>query len=161
MLGKIEGRRWRGQQRMRWLDGIIDLIDMYLGKLCEIVKDGEAWHAQTMGWPRVGHACKSEQQQEQNMAVELPVAKAALFCLAVLGTTVALKHVLFFFVHSLLNKSQLYWVNVKWNWSGNCTQCDRSLEELILHPTLPCLPGGTLTSWGFPSCFWIMSACGV
>ena len=45
MLGKIEGRRRRGRQRMRWLDGIISSRDMNLGKLREMVKDGEAWHA--------------------------------------------------------------------------------------------------------------------
>ena len=55
MLGMIEGRRRRGHQRMRWLDGITHAVDMNLGKLWEMVRDREAWHAEVHRVTELGH----------------------------------------------------------------------------------------------------------
>ena len=65
MLEKIEGKRKRGRQRMRWLDSITDSMNMNLGKLWEIVRDREAWHSAVHG---VAELNTMEQQHETNIS---------------------------------------------------------------------------------------------
>ena len=64
MLGKIKGKRKRGQQRIRWLDSITDSMDMNLSKLLEIVEDRQTWRAVDHGLQRARHHLETEQQQE-------------------------------------------------------------------------------------------------
>ena len=69
MLGKTEGRRRRGQQRMRWLDSITDSTGMSLSKLWEIVKDREAWHAAAHGVAKSQTSLKNN--NDQSLAVQV------------------------------------------------------------------------------------------
>ena len=69
MLGKSEGRGRRGRQRMRWLDGITDAMNMNLGKLQEIGRDREAWSAPVHGVAKTWHHWVTEQQQMNNIII--------------------------------------------------------------------------------------------
>ena len=72
MLGKIEGRRRRGGQRMRWLDGITDWMDMSLSELQELVMHGEAWRVATIGSLRVGHSWATELNWQTLSPISVP-----------------------------------------------------------------------------------------
>ena len=73
VLGKIEGKKRRGQQRMRWLDGITDSVNMNLSKLWEIVKAREAWCAAVHGVAKSRTKLKTEQQHRNHLVIQGPM----------------------------------------------------------------------------------------
>ena len=87
MLGKIEGRRIKGWQKMRWLDGITDSMDMFVSTFWEMLKDRETWHVQFMELERVWHNWVTEQQD--------------ILCIEIhnLHIYTQLNHIYFYFLH--------------------------------------------------------------
>ena len=89
MLGKIEGGRRRGWQRIRWLDGITNLMDVSLSKLRQLVMDREAWHTALHGLQRVGHDWVTE--------LNWVIIQAQTICLAWCPSSSYSEHILFYF----------------------------------------------------------------